>query len=96
MGMPNKVREAYERNDYEAIRRMREKAARTRAENRRRKEEQDKLVLARRREYLAEEKRRDEEQMAEEWYRERDEFESFLVSRQRHDHLLPEDEQVPF
>ncbi len=84
MGMPYQVRVAYERGDQDALRKMREKAARTRAENLRwRKEEATRL--------------QDEQLAAEDWYRERFEEEMLRTDPflQRQDDLLPDDD-LPF
>lgn len=65
------------------LRRMRQKAARTKAKNRLRNQVKDAL-------------RRDEEQAAQDWYEEKQRLEALSILRQRQDDLLPEDEQLPF
>lgn len=84
MAVPYHVRLARERGDQDALRKMREKAARTRTEN-----------LRRRREKAA--RLRDEQLSAEDWYRERFEEERLRTDPviQRRDHLLPDDD-LPF
>lgn len=82
-GMPQRVREAYERGDHEALRRMREKATKTRAKNRQRR--------------LAQKaKKKAEDEAAQEWYEERRRLEALQIARARHDHYLPEEDQLPF
>lgn len=85
MGMPAKVRAAYDRGDHEALRRMRAKAAITRAVNRERNQKR-------------EEKRRDELLSAEDWYREQAELKALEADPAllRRDDLLPDDDDLPF
>lgn len=84
MGMPLRVRDALNRNDIEALRHMRAKAARTRASNLKRKRAEEARL-------------RDEQATAEDWYAEkcaREAYESDPAF-QRRDYLLP-DEDLPF
>lgn len=80
MGVPSRVRVARENGDFETLKRMQEKALRTRARNRERVQQEQARQAA-------------ETESAEEWYREyreRNFWRNPAVARQ--DHLLPEED----
>lgn len=75
MTVPYKVLQARDRGDQKALRRMRLKAASTRARNN-----------------LSRARLKDEQQAIDDLHKVDPAFEAFLMARERHDHLLPEDD----